>query len=91
VSLAVEAPFDLRRFQHFLDNQLPATVFRAKGVLWFRESERRHLFHLCGKRFTIDDSDWPAGGPRHTRVVAIGRDLDPTTLRRQLEACVVAP
>ena len=91
VSLAVEAPFDLRRFQHFLDNQLPATVFRAKGVLWFRESERRHLFHLCGKRFTIDDSDWPDDAPRHTRVVAIGRDLDPTSLRAQLEACVVAP
>ncbi len=91
VSLAVEAPFDLRRFQHFLDNQLPASVFRAKGVLWFRESERRHLFHLCGKRFTIDDSDWPDGGPRHTRVVAIGRDLDTSSLRAQLEACVVAP
>jgi G3E family GTPase len=91
VSLAVEAPFDLRRFQHFLDNQLPASVFRAKGVLWFRESERRHLFHLCGKRFTIDDSDWPDDAPRHTRVVAIGRDLDPTSLRAQLEACVVAP
>ncbi len=91
VSLAVEAPFDLRRFQDFLDNQLPETVFRAKGVLWFRESERRHLFHLCGKRFTIDDSDWPAGGPRHTRVVAIGRDLDTSCLRAQLEACVVAP
>ncbi|MEA5411998.1 GTP-binding protein [Synechococcus sp. BA-120 BA3] len=91
VSLAVEAPFDLRRFQHFLDNQLPASVFRAKGVLWFRESERRHLFHLCGKRFTIDDSEWPDGGPRHTRVVAIGRDLDTSSLRAQLEACVVAP
>ncbi|MBD2717821.1 MULTISPECIES: GTP-binding protein [unclassified Synechococcus] len=91
VSLAVEAPFDLRRFQHFLDNQLPASVFRAKGVLWFRESERRHLFHLCGKRFTIDDSDWPDGAPRHTRVVAIGRDLDTSSLRAQLEACVVAP
>jgi G3E family GTPase len=91
VSLAVEAPIDLRRFQHFLDNQLPETVFRAKGVLWFRESERRHLFHLCGKRFTIDDSDWPAGSQRHTRVVAIGRDLDPLSLRAQLEACVVAP
>jgi len=61
VSLAADAPFDLRRFQHFLDKQLPANVFRAKGVLWFRESNRRHLFHLCGKRFTIDDSDWPQG------------------------------
>ena len=91
VSLAVDAPFDLRRFQNFLDNQLPDTVFRAKGVLWFRESERRHLFHLCGKRFTIDDSDWPAGTPRHTRVVAIGKGLDQPTLKEQLEACVVAP
>jgi G3E family GTPase len=91
VSLAVEAPFDLRRFQHFLDQQLPASVFRAKGVLWFRESNRRHLFHLCGKRFTIDDSDWPEGTERHTKVVAIGKDLDQAGLRAQLEACVVAP
>ena len=88
VSLAVDAPFDLRRFQHFLDNQLPESVFRAKGVLWFRESNRRHLFHLCGKRFTIDDSDWPEGSERHTRVVAIGKDLDQAALRAQLEACV---
>jgi G3E family GTPase len=91
VSLAVDAPFDLRRFQHFLDSQLPEAVFRAKGVLWFRESSRRHLFHLCGKRFTIDDSDWPEGSERHTRVVAIGKDLDQAALRAQLEACVVAP
>jgi G3E family GTPase len=88
VSLAVDAPFDLRRFQHFLDNQLPESVFRAKGVLWFRESERRHLFHLCGKRFTIDDSDWPEGSERHTKLVAIGKGLDQTALRAQLEACV---
>ena len=91
VSLAVDAPFDLRRFQHFLDNQLPESVFRAKGVLWFRESERRHLFHLCGKRFTIDDSDWPEGSGRHTKVVAIGKDLDQAALRAQLEACVAVP
>ena len=91
VSLAVEAPFDLRRFQHFLDIQLPESVFRAKGVLWFRESERRHLFHLCGKRFTIDDSDWPDGSERHTKVVVIGKGIDQATLKAQLEACVVAP
>jgi G3E family GTPase len=91
VSLAVEAPFDLRRFQHFLDQQLPASVFRAKGVLWFRESQRRHLFHLCGKRFTIDDSDWPEGAERHTKVVAIGKGIDQATIKAQLEACVAAP
>jgi G3E family GTPase len=91
VSLAVEAPFDLRSFQHFLDHQLPASVFRAKGVLWFRESERRHLFHLCGKRFTIDDSDWPEGSERHTKVVAIGKGIDQAAIKAQFEACVAAP
>ena len=91
VSLAVDAPFDLRRFQHFLDIQLPESVFRAKGVLWFRESERRHLFHLCGKRFTIDDSDWPDGSERHTKVVVIGKGIDQATLKAQLEACVAQP
>ena len=91
VSLAVDAPFDLRRFQHFLDIQLPESVFRAKGVLWFRESERRHLFHLCGKRFTIDDSDWPDGSERHTKVVVIGKGIDLATLKAQLEACVALP
>ena len=91
VSLAVDAPFDLRRFQHFLDIQLPESLFRAKGVLWFRESERRHLFHLCGKRFTIDDSDWPDGSERHTKVVVIGKGIDQATLKAQLEACVALP
>lgn len=91
MSLAVEAPFNLQLFQNFLDNQLPETVFRAKGVLWFKGTERRHLHHLCGKRFTIEDSDWPAGRPRHTRVGAIGKGLDQPTLKAQLEACVVAP
>ena len=91
VSLSVEAPFHLRRFQDFLDNQLPESVFRAKGVLWFRESDRRHLFHLCGKRFTIDDSDWPEQQVRHTKVVVIGKDLDQPTLKAQLEACIAVP
>ena len=86
LSFSSNGAFDLRKFQNFLDNQLPSDVFRAKGILWFNESERRHVFHLAGKRFTIDDSDWP--GERMNKIVLIGRDLDHTTLRRQLEACV---
>ena len=26
--------------------------------MWFDESPNRHIFHLCGKRFTIDDDEW---------------------------------
>jgi G3E family GTPase len=86
LSFRSDGPFSLRKFQNFLDNQLPAGVFRAKGILWFNESERRHVFHLAGKRFSIDDSDW--SGPRSNQLVLIGRQLDHATLRRQLQACV---
>ena len=81
-------PFALRRFQNFLDNQMPQEVFRAKGILWFNESERRHVFHLAGKRFSIDDTDWT--GERKNQLVLIGRDLDHDMLREQLQACVAS-
>jgi G3E family GTPase len=86
LSFASDGPFSLRKFQNFLDNQLPKSVFRAKGILWFNESERRHIFHLAGKRFSIDDTDWP--GPRKNQLVLIGKQLEHSTLRRQLQACV---
>ena len=86
LSFQSDGPFALRRFQNFLDNQLPAEVFRAKGILWFNESERRHVFHLAGKRFSIDDTDWT--GERKNQLVLIGRDIDHDTLRQQLQACV---
>ena len=86
VSFQSDGPFSLRKFQNFLDNQMPQEVFRAKGILWFQESERRHVFHLAGKRFSIDDTDWT--GDRKNQLVLIGRDIDHTTLREQLQACV---
>ena len=86
LSFSSDGPFSLRKFQNFLDYQLPASVYRAKGILWFNESERRHVFHLAGKRFSIDDGDW--NGPRKNQLVLIGRDIDHDELRRQLQACV---
>ncbi len=86
MSFQSDGPFALRKFQNFLDNQMPQEVFRAKGILWFNESERRHVFHLAGKRFSIDDTDWT--GDRKNQLVLIGRDIDHITLREQLQACV---
>ena len=88
LSFSSEGPFALRKFQNFLDNQLPAGVFRAKGILWFNESDKRHVFHLAGKRFSIDDSEWNAPSARKNQLVLIGRDLDHSRLRKQLQACV---
>jgi G3E family GTPase len=89
ISFQSEKPFSIRKFQHFLDNQLPTNVFRAKGIMWFDESPQRHIFHLCGKRFTIDDDQWK--GEKKNQLVLIGQNLDSETLLQQLENCICLP
>lgn len=89
LSFQSDKPLSIRKFQYFLDNQLPPSVFRAKGIMWFEESPRRHIFHLCGKRFSIDDDEWK--GERKNQLVLIGQDLDHETLRSQLQDCVCLP
>ena len=89
ISFQSDKPFAIKKFQHFLDNQLPSTVFRAKGILWFDESPKRHIFHLCGKRFTIEDEEWKAE-PKN-QLVLIGQDLDHEKLKSQLEKCIGLP
>jgi G3E family GTPase len=89
LSFQSDRPFSIKKFQQFLDNQLPATVFRAKGILWFDESPKRHVFHLSGKRFSLDDTEW-TGAPKN-QLVLIGQDLNLEQLRSQIEACVCIP
>ena len=89
ISFKFDRPFNIRKFQYFLDNQLPESVFRAKGILWFDESPKRHVFHLSGKRFTLEDEEWK--GDRKNQLVLIGQNIDQETLRQQIENCVCLP
>ncbi|MBD2457140.1 GTP-binding protein [Nostoc sp. FACHB-87] len=89
ISFQSDKPFSIRKFQYFLDNQLPTNIFRAKGVMWFDESPKRHIFHLCGKRFTLDDDEWK-GEPKN-QLVLIGQNLDRETLLAQIENCICLP
>ncbi len=86
ISFQTKEPFSLRKFQYFLDNQLKSNVFRAKGILWFKESERRHVFHLAGKRISIEDSEWLE--ERNNQLVLIGKRLDKVTILSQLNSCI---
>ena len=89
LSFQSDKPLSIRKFQYFLDNQLPENIFRAKGILWFDESPKRHIFHLSGKRFTIEDDEWK--GEKKNQLVLIGQNLDRETLKEQLENCVCLP
>ncbi len=85
VSYETTEPFSLRKFQYFLDNEISQNVFRAKGILWFIESERKHIFHLSGKRFSLDDEEWTK--EKSNKIVIIGKNLDHQTIKDQLSSC----
>ena len=85
VSYETLEPFSLRKFQYFLDNQISPNIFRAKGILWFIESERKHIFHLSGKRFSLDDEEWTK--EKSNKIVLIGKNLDHQTIKNQLSSC----
>ncbi len=89
LSIQSDRPLNIRKFQYFLDNQLPENVFRAKGILWFEESPKRHIFHLSGKRFSIEDEEWK--GEKKNQLVLIGQNLDHDKLRKQIENCIRLP
>ena len=86
LSFDSDRPLGVHAFQEFLES-LPHNVYRGKGLLWIAESDRRYVFHLVAKRFSLDEGR--VDGPRTNRLVLIGRNLDHARLRRELNACVV--
>ncbi len=85
LSFQSDQPLSLNKFQDFL-NSLPDAVFRAKGLLWFAESPERFIFHLSGRRYTLDSDQWPSQ-PK-VQLVLIGQHLDTHALHHQLEDCL---
>lgn len=87
-SVAVECPDPLspERFQRFLRQSLPDTVFRAKGILCFAGDDRRHVFHLSGRRVSFESETW-RGAERLNRAVFIGQRLDPAAIQAAFLDC----
>jgi len=88
VSFEADRPFDVDKFQHFLEH-ISNNVFRAKGLLWIDESDRRYVFHLVGRRFELDETQENRAEEQSTGL--IGRNLDRRRLQTELEACLATP
>ena len=87
VSFQSHKPLSIEKFNKFLDEQLPKTVFRGKGIIWYQGSKLRHIFQLSGKRCNFQRDEW-INSPQN-QLVFIGKNLDPEKITRQLEECVV--
>ncbi|ELR99717.1 GTP-binding protein [Gloeocapsa sp. PCC 73106] len=87
VSFTSDRPFYIEKFQNFLCGKVSTNIFRAKGFLWFRESQLRHIFQLSGKRYDINTEPWEER-EKFNQLVLIGRNLDAETIRKELSKCL---
>jgi G3E family GTPase len=86
ISYQSDRPFDVHKFQQFLTERMPSDVFRAKGILWFTDSELRHIFQLSGPRYDLDAQEWKTQ-PKN-QLVFIGRNLNATQIHQALNECL---
>ena len=75
VTFRDDRPFDPIKLQNFLGHHLPTSVLRGKGFLRFKGHKETFLFHLCGRRFTMEKCD-PDKSGKANRLVFIGQNLD---------------
>ncbi|MEB3217199.1 MAG: GTP-binding protein [Nostocales cyanobacterium 94392] len=86
VAFQSNRPLIVEKFTNFLDEQLPKTVFRGKGIIWYQGSKLRHIFQLSGKRCNFQRDEWST--LPCNQLVFIGQNLDAGKIRSQLEQCL---
>lgn len=86
ISFQSDRPFIVEMFQKFLDD-LPENVFRAKGIIWFKESKLRHIFQLSGKRYSMETEEWKT--LPSNQLILIGRNLEKESLQQELDRCLM--
>ncbi|WPF88546.1 GTP-binding protein [Cyanobacterium aponinum AL20118] len=88
ISFECDRPFNVDKFQNFITDNIMSQVYRAKGILWFAESQLKHIFQLSGKRYDIDTEEWQTN-PKN-QLVMIGRNIDENQLKTKLKECLVS-
>lgn len=88
ISFECDRPFNIHKFQNFITDNIMSQVYRAKGILWFAESQLKHIFQLSGKRYDIDTEEWQTN-PKN-QLVMIGRNIDENKLKTKLKKCLVS-
>lgn len=87
-AFALDGPISAAGFQAWLDEGLPESVFRAKGILRFDGPEQLYLFQFCGGRASFEPFVGAAGNPG---LVFIGRGIDEASIARRVHALTIAP
>jgi G3E family GTPase len=92
VSLRLDRPIDRRKVARWLTRltkERGPDILRAKGIIDVKDNPRRLVFQAVHMILEGDlQREWRADEQRYSRMVFIGRNLDPAELKAGFEACV---
>ena len=82
-------PFSLETLRQMVRKELPASIYRCKGIVYVADSpDKRIALQIVGRRTEITELDeWGDRTPR-TRIVAIGASIDGQAMSNKFDACI---
>ena len=88
-SFESDRPFSLEALRQMVRKELPASVYRCKGIVYAADyPDTRLTLQIVGRRTEIYELDeWGERTPR-TQIVAIGSSIDSPELNGKFEACI---
>ena len=84
-----DQPFSLETLREMVRKDLPASIYRCKGIVFAADSPgKRIALQIVGRRTEISELDeWGDRTPR-TQIVAIGTPINAQELSNQFDACI---
>ena len=84
-----DRPFSLDRLRQMVRRELPASVYRCKGIIFAADpSDKRLALQAVGRRTEISELDeWGERTPR-TQIVAIGAVINKQELSDKFDSCL---
>ncbi len=88
-SFESDRPFSLELLRQMVRRELPASIYRCKGIIYAAGSPgKRYALQIVGRRTEIFElDDWGERTPR-TQIVAIGAAIDAGELNDKFDACI---
>jgi G3E family GTPase len=89
-----DRPVSLEALRKMVQKELPASVYRCKGIVFAADSpDKRFALQVVGRRTEVSELDeWGERTP-YTKIVAIGssNEVDPDSLTALFESCIFEP
>jgi len=89
LSYESDQPFSLETLREMVRKELPASIYRCKGIVFAADSPgKRIALQIVGRRTEISELDeWGDRTPR-TQIVAIGAPINANELSNQFDGCI---